>query len=100
MFRPERMTGAVIGFHRRKMVCHIFLVIFAYCFEPAEPFSSFIHAITRIVRFGFNFNFWIRVRHFHGNGHAGAVIDRARSQIPRIKMTGNDDKLVRDARCL
>ena len=46
----ERMAGATIGFHRRKMIRHLLAWSFAYVFLPALPFSSFIHAITRIVR--------------------------------------------------
>ena len=46
------MTGAAVCFHRREMIGYLFLVILRVCFDPAAPFSSFIHAITRIVRFG------------------------------------------------
>ena len=31
----------------------------------------------------------------HGDRNAGAVIDRAGAEIPRIEMSGNDDDLLR-----
>jgi hypothetical protein len=34
-----------------------------------------------------------QVHRFHRNRDAGAIIDRACAQIPRIEMTGNDDHL-------